>query len=58
MTKEQYTVPLIDPETGDGWDEEVEAETPQKAIQKATSEHDEDVHVASKFIREHLEIRT
>lgn len=57
MTEKEYTVPLIDSETGEEWDETVEAETPQKAIQEAVSDYYWNVHVSSTFVREHLEIQ-
>lgn len=51
-----YTVPLIDPDTGDGFDVEVEAESPREAMQKADGPGDKEYHVASTFIRKHLEV--
>lgn len=51
---ETYQVPVVDPETGDGWDVEVEAESPRDAMQKASSPPD--AHIASSFVQKHLEI--
>lgn len=47
--KQAYSVPVIDPDTGDGWDERVYAESPTAAIQKLP----DDVFVASPFIEKH-----
>jgi len=52
----EYTVPVIDPETGDGWDVEVEAESPQEAMQKAGESEDKFVHIASTFVDDHMDI--
>jgi len=49
---ETYTVPVIDPDTGNGKDVEVEAESPQEAMQKAP----EDYHIASTFVDKHMEV--
>ncbi|GAA0460192.1 hypothetical protein GCM10008985_15770 [Halococcus dombrowskii] len=51
---ETYQVPAVDPETGDGWDVEVEAESLRDAMQKASNPPD--AHVASSFVQKHLEI--
>ena len=49
---ETWRVPVIDPETGDGWDEEVEAASAQEAMQQVS----DDVHIASTFVEEHMEV--
>lgn len=51
---ETYQVPVIDPDTGDGWDVEVEAESPRDAMQKASD--GTEVHIASSFVQKHLEV--
>jgi hypothetical protein len=53
---ETYQVPLINADSGDGWDVEVEAESPQEAIQKATEQADGQPHVAGSFIRANMEV--
>lgn len=50
---DEYTVPLIDSETGDGWDETVKASDPREAIQQATEQADGEPYVASTFVRKH-----
>lgn len=52
----EYTVPVIDPESGDGWDVEVEAESPREAIQKAGESEDKMVHIAKPFLDKHMDI--
>lgn len=47
---ETWTVPVIDPYTGDGWDEEVEAASAQEAVEQI----DDDWMVAKKFAAEHF----
>jgi hypothetical protein len=51
-TTETYCVPVIDPATGDGWDEEIEAESPRDAMAQVDSE----LHVAAPFVTKHLDI--
>ena len=51
---ETYEVPVVDPETGDGWDVEVEAGSPREAIQKASNPLN--AHIASSFVQKHLEV--
>jgi len=46
-----WTVPLIDPDTGDGWDVEITAESPHEAMQKTPT----DAHIARPFIEEHID---
>jgi hypothetical protein len=50
---ETYHVPVVDPEIGDGWDVEVEAESPREAMQKASD--GTEVHITSSFVQKHLE---
>jgi ribose 5-phosphate isomerase len=47
---ETWTVPVVDPETGDGWDVEVEAESAREAMRRV----DPGLHIASTFADEHL----
>lgn len=49
----EYRVPVIDPETGDDWDVEVEADSPGAAVAKAATAVDTDVHVSKTFARKH-----
>lgn len=47
--QETFTVPVIDPDTGDGWDEEIRAGSWREAAGKVGT----DLHVASSYIRKH-----
>lgn len=52
----EYRVPLIDPQTGDDWDEVVEADSPMDALQAAMEQTDgvnNGYHVSSTFVRKH-----
>lgn len=55
---EEWTVPLVDPVSGDGWDEQVEADGASEAIQKALEQADREhePHVATPFIHEHFDV--
>lgn len=52
---ESYRVPVIDPKTGEGWDVDVEAESPEQAMKKATDEADQMVYISSTFVKKHIE---
>lgn len=49
----EYTVPLIDQDTGDGWDVDVEADSPTDAVQAALEEANGEVFVAKTFLDQH-----
>lgn len=50
----EYRVPLIDIETGEGWDEVVEATTASEAIEVALDQADhDDPHVSTTYLRKH-----
>lgn len=52
----EYTVPLVDTDTGDGWDVDVEAENALSATYIAMEDCEKSVVVASPFISEHFDV--
>lgn len=48
----EWTVPVVDPETVDGHDEVVDAETAQDAVRQIGDEY----HIAFSFAEEHFDV--